>query len=83
MSESISQTEAGQVYESAEDYLMKKQGVPKIVIEQWRKEGFRHTTMICPDLVEQMEYEKALRAGIKPEDIKSYPLSGGGQSVLG
>ena len=78
MSEQVNQSETGQVFESAEDYLVKKQGVPSIVIKQWQDEGFRHTTMICPDLGEQMEYEKALKAGHKPEDIKMYPLSGGG-----
>lgn len=36
--------------------------------------------MICTDVFEQLEYEKSLKTGIPEEDIRMYPLKGGGRA---
>ena len=67
-------------YKSSIDYLVREEGVSRETVEALERQGFRHTTMICPDTFEQMEYEKSLRATYKPNDIKIVPLSGGGKA---
>ena len=65
-------------YKSPIDYLVREQGVPLDEVMALERQGFRHTTMICSNVFEQMGYERSLKAQYKPEDIKIIPLSGGG-----
>ena len=67
-------------YKSAIDYLVREQGVPEETVEALARQGFHHTTMICPCIPEQMEYEPSLKATYSPEDIKIVFLSGGGRA---
>ena len=62
------------------EYLVSEQGVSRELVKTLEQEGFRHTTMICPDVFEQMEYEKQLRIKYTDENIRIITLKDNGMA---
>lgn len=69
-------------YANVLDYLVREQGISPQLLQSLKERGFQHTTMICPSINEQIDYERQLRKQYRTQDIAIIDLSKGGKAYF-